>query len=91
MVQYDEHNIEIALDGLNRKGLLVSNGSGTGFRSRKFLHQAVSKLQIDESELAVLCVLLLRVAQMPGEIRSEMREVKQGLADICEKFNALVN
>jgi uncharacterized protein YceH (UPF0502 family) len=68
VVQYDEQTIEIALDGLNRKGL-VSNVSGAGLRARKFLHLVESKLEITEAESAVLCILLLRGAQTPGEIR----------------------
>jgi uncharacterized protein len=68
VVQYDEQTIEIALDGLNRKGL-VSNVSGAGLRTRKFLHLVEIKLGIGVAESAVLCVLLLRGAQTPGEIR----------------------
>jgi uncharacterized protein len=68
VVQFDEETIEIALDGLNRKGL-VSNVSGAGLRAKKFLHLTESKLGIDGAESAVLCVLLLRGAQTPGEIR----------------------
>ncbi len=68
VVQYDEETIEIALDGLNRKGL-VSNVSGAGLRTKKFLHLTEAKLGIQQVESAVLCVLLLRGAQTPGEIR----------------------
>ncbi len=68
VVQYDEQTIEIALDGLNRKGL-VSNVSGAGLRAKKFLHLIEAKLGIGSAESAVLCVLLLRGAQTPGEIR----------------------
>lgn len=68
VVQYDEETIEIALDGLNRKGL-VSNVTGAGLRAKKFLHLTEHKLGIDTAESAILCVLLLRGAQTPGEIR----------------------
>lgn len=68
VVQYDEATIEIALDGLNRKGL-VSNVSGAGLRARKFLHLVEKKLGLSQAESAVICVLLLRGAQTPGEIR----------------------
>ncbi len=68
VVQYDEQTIEIALDGLNRKGL-VSNVSGAGLRVKKFLHLTEAKLGIGPAESAVLCVLLLRGAQTAGEIR----------------------
>ena len=69
VVAYDEATIEIALDGLNRKGL-VSNVTGAGLRARKFLHLAENKLGIGRDESAVLCVLLLRGPQTAGEIRT---------------------
>jgi uncharacterized protein YceH (UPF0502 family) len=68
VVQYDEQTVEIALDGLNRKGL-VSNVSGAGLRAKKFLHLTETKLAVGPAETAVLCVLLLRGPQTPGEIR----------------------
>jgi len=83
VVQYDEQTIEIALDGLNRKGL-VSNVSGAGLRTKKFLHLTEAKLGIGQAESAVLCVLLLRGAQTPGEIRGRtgrMHEFSE-LADL---------
>ncbi len=94
VVQYDEPTIEIALDGLNRKGL-VSNVSGAGLRTRKFLHLTEIKLGIGPAESAVLCVLLLRGAQTPGEIRgrtgrmhdfAELAEL-ESLLDIMTRSN----
>jgi uncharacterized protein YceH (UPF0502 family) len=98
VVQYTEETIEIALDGLNRKGL-VSNVSGAGLRAKKFLHLTESKLGIDEAESAVLCVLLLRGAQTPGEIRGrtarmhefgELDELESLLERMTKADNPLV-
>lgn len=82
VVQYDETTIEIALDGLNRKGL-VSNVSGAGLRAKKFLHLAETKLALSPAESAVLCVLLLRGAQTAGEIRGRTGRMHE-FADLHE-------
>lgn len=92
VVSYDESTVEIALDGLHRKGL-VSNVTGAGLRARKFLHLMEQKLSLSEAESAVLCVLMLRGPQTGGEIRgrtgrmhsfdelSDVETVLQGLID----------
>jgi uncharacterized protein YceH (UPF0502 family) len=68
VVQYDETTIEIALEGLHRKGL-VSNVSGSGLRSIKYAHLLDFKTQLDDASIAIMCVLLLRGPQTPGELR----------------------
>lgn len=98
VVQYDEATVEIALDGLNRKGL-VSNVTGAGLRARKFLHLAESKLGLDQAQSAVICVLLLRGAQTPGEIRGrtgrmyefgELSEIESLLESMTQADQPLV-
>lgn len=98
VVQYDEATVEIALDGLNRKGL-VSNVTGAGLRARKFLHLAESKLGLDQAQSAVICVLLLRGAQTPGEIRGrtgrmyefgELSEIESLLENMTQADQPLV-
>ncbi len=92
VVNYDETTVEIALDGLHRKGF-ISNVTGAGLRARKFLHLTEKKLGLNEAESAVLCVLMLRGPQTGGEIRgrtgrmhtfdelSDVETVLQGLID----------
>lgn len=98
VVQYDEATVEIALDGLNRKGL-VSNVTGAGLRARKFLHLTESKLGLDQAQSAVICVLLLRGAQTPGEIRGrtgrmyefgELSEIESLLESMTQADQPLV-
>lgn len=98
VVQYDEATVEIALDGLNRKEL-VSNVTGAGLRARKFLHLAESKLGLDQAQSAVICVLLLRGAQTPGEIRGrtgrmyefgELSEIESLLESMTQADQPLV-
>lgn len=98
VVQYDEATVEIALDGLNRKGL-VSNVTGAGLRARKFLHLTESKLGLNQAQSAVICVLLLRGAQTPGEIRGrtgrmyefgELSEIESLLENMTQADQPLV-
>ncbi len=69
----DEATVQQTLDGLARKHLL-SEASGFGSRVVKYRHRfcntEFSELQLSPQERAVLCVLLLRGPQTPGELRT---------------------
>ena len=64
----DEDAVRAAVDGLNRKNLA---GVATGADSRvtKFEHRLQEVFNFSRPETAVLCVLLLRGPQTPGELR----------------------
>ena len=64
----DESAVRQALDTLNEKGLA---GQVTSADSRvpKFAHRLQEVFNFDRREMAVLCVLLLRGPQTPGELR----------------------
>ena len=68
-----EGQVRDALESLVAKTLVREQGSAGG-RTRRFAHRMDSRLfgtlQFSREERAVLCVLLLRGAQTPGEIRS---------------------
>jgi uncharacterized protein len=65
--------VQQTVDGLKRR-LLVSEGGGYGSRVAKYQHRfcnsAFGGLQLDPEELAIVCELLLRGPQTPGELRS---------------------
>lgn len=92
VVTFDETTVEIALDALNRKGL-VSNVTGAGLRSRKFLHLFEKKIGLSQAESAVLCVLMLRGAQTAGEVRGRTGRMHDfdELSDVEAVFEALKN
>jgi len=73
VLQLDESTVQQTLDGLV-KNHLVNGKSGFGSRIAKYQHRfcntEFSSLQLSEQELGVLCVLLLRGPQTPGELRS---------------------
>jgi uncharacterized protein YceH (UPF0502 family) len=72
VVEYDEPTIRAALDRLSRLGW-VRLASGRGSRAAKYRHLLDEALGLDDAELALLAVLVLRGPQTLGELnqRSE--------------------
>lgn len=69
----DEATVQEVLDGLRKKHL-VSDRTGFGSRVSKYSHRFCNtefgELQFTEQELGIVCVLLLRGPQTPGELRT---------------------
>ena len=68
VTSYDEKTVEEAIQSL-RERRLVTMVVGAGARVQKFKHRLGEHYKLEEKEVAVLCVLLLRGAQTPGELR----------------------
>jgi uncharacterized protein YceH (UPF0502 family) len=66
--------------------------SGQGSRAVKYRHLLDEALDVGERELAVLCVLMLRGAQTPGELkaRTERMQSFESLAELHETLDDLV-
>ena len=64
----DETAVREALDGLNRKGLAGATSTAES-RVTKYEHRIGETLNLGRRESALLCVLLLRGPQTPGELR----------------------
>ena len=64
----DEDAVRAALDSLNKKGLAGTAG-GADSRVTKFEHRLQEAFNFSRPETAVLCLLLLRGPQTPGELR----------------------
>ncbi len=68
-----ELEVQESVDSLNEKRLLMSH-SDRGSRVYKYKHRFCntdfSDLQLSGQELGILCVLFLRGAQTPGELRT---------------------
>jgi uncharacterized protein YceH (UPF0502 family) len=76
VVSYDEETVLQAVDRLREKGLaLVSSGRES--RVPKYLQRFSEKFNFDRRELAVLCVLLLRGPQTPGELRGRTQRLHE--------------
>jgi uncharacterized protein YceH (UPF0502 family) len=69
----DDAAVQQTLDALNHKHLILEK-SGFGSRVAKYQHRFCNtefgSLQLAEIEVAILCELMLRGPQTPGELRS---------------------
>src|SRR5262245_22056298 len=91
VVEYDEATIRAALDRLARKGW-TRLASGPGSRAAKFRHLFDEALGLSRAETAVLCVLMLRGPQTPGELKQRTQRLHAfpGLADVEQTLSWLV-
>ena len=80
VVKYDESTIREALHRLSQRRF-SRLASGHTSRAYKFRHLLDEALGLDEGELAVLAVLLLRGPQTPGELK-QRTERMQGFPDL---------
>jgi hypothetical protein len=87
VVDYDEPTIRDALHRLERRGL-VRLASGAGSRAAKYRHRLAEALPLDDAEQAIVCVLLLRGAQTPGELK-QRSERMHSFADLAEVHDTL--
>jgi uncharacterized protein YceH (UPF0502 family) len=73
VMQLSESEVQDAVDSLRKKHLL-SDRSGFGSRVTKYQHRFCNTgfggFEFTAQELGVICVLLLRGAQTPGELRT---------------------
>ncbi len=97
VLDLDEATVQRTVDGLVRKHLILER-SGFGSRVSKYQHlfcnTEFGTLKFTAQELAIVCELLLRGPQTPGELRShasrmasfaEMSEVEASLAQLSER------
>jgi uncharacterized protein len=68
VVQYDEDTVEMALESLRAKGLSLRS-TGRDSRVPKYGQRFTETCNLGRREAAILCVLLLRGPQTPGELR----------------------
>jgi uncharacterized protein YceH (UPF0502 family) len=68
VVDYDEALLRDALHRLERRGF-ARMASGRGSRAPKYRHLLADALPLAPDEHAILCVLLLRGPQTPGELK----------------------
>jgi uncharacterized protein YceH (UPF0502 family) len=90
VVDYDEATIVEALRRTAQRGW-TRLASGAGSRARKYRHLLPEALGVDDEELALLAVLMLRGAQTPGELkqRSERLHRFESLAEVQEALERL--
>ena len=91
VVDYDEATIRDALQRLWRKEW-ARLASGQGSRAVKYRQLVQETLGLEGDEISVLCVLMLRGPQTPGELkqRTERLHPFAGLAEVEETLERLI-
>jgi uncharacterized protein len=91
VVDYDQATVRDALHHLERRGF-TRLASGAGSRAPKYRHLLDEALPLDSAEKAVMCVLMLRGAQTPGELkqRTERMHPFGQLAAVHETLERLI-
>ena len=97
VLQLDDRDVQQVLDGLERRHLVLQK-SGFGSRVPKyhqlFCNTEFGSLQFTPTVTAVVCELLLRGPQTPGELRShaarltpiaDVREIEAALEDLMTR------
>lgn len=87
VVHFDEDTVYGVLQNLREKGLLL-NVSGAGSRVPKYGHRLSEKLNLGRRESAILCELMLRGPQTPGELRTRAERMHP-FADLAEVESVL--
>lgn len=94
VVTYDDLDVQNTVDALVARGLVTEvfhNGSRVPKYQHRFCNTEFSDLQFDAGQTAIVCLLLLRGPQTPGELRSRsgrlhtfanIQEVEQCLTDL---------
>jgi uncharacterized protein len=91
VVSFDEGTIRAALQRLSQRQL-ARLASGPGSRAVKYRHLLAEAMNLTDEQLAVLCVLMLRGAQTPGELkaRTERMQSFASLAEVHETLEGLI-
>ncbi|HEV7136157.1 MAG TPA: DUF480 domain-containing protein [Steroidobacteraceae bacterium] len=91
VMSLDEATVQHTIDTLSRKHLVLER-SGFGSRVPKYQHlfcnTEFGTLKFSAQELAIVCELLLRGPQTPGELRSRASRMTS-IADVSEVETAL--
>jgi len=74
VLDLSEAEVQVAVDSLMKKYLVSDKSAGYGGRVTKYQHRFCNtefgSLKFSKQEFGILCVLLLRGPQTPGELRS---------------------
>ena len=91
IVSYDEREIHEALQRLARRGW-TRVASGPGSRAAKYRQLFDQELGLEPDGTSVLCVLMLRGAQTPGELKQRTERLHRfdGVGAVMETLDALI-
>ena len=91
VASYDEREIAAALEELRERNLVYVFYGSTS-RVPKYKHMLPSVYELEPSEVAVLCVMMLRGPQTLGELRERTSRLYQftGLGEVQETLDNLM-
>jgi uncharacterized protein len=92
VTSYDEQTVAQALESLREKNLTyVFHGSTS--RVPKYKHVMPEVLHLNPAETAIMCVLMLRGTQTPGELRGNGSRLYQfsGLEEVEQTLSGLIS
>ncbi len=91
VVDYSESVIRTALAGLSRRGW-ARLASGPTSRAVKYRHLLDEALELDDAEVSLLAVLMLRGAQTPGELKQRTERLHRfaSVPEVIETLELLV-
>jgi uncharacterized protein YceH (UPF0502 family) len=89
---YDETTVAQALETLREKNLVYVFYGSTS-RVPKYKHAMPEVMHLGQSEMALLCVLMLRGTQTPGEMRGSASRLYEfsGLEEVEQALNSLIS
>jgi uncharacterized protein YceH (UPF0502 family) len=92
VVDYDDATIRGGLDRLVRRKW-ATLASWSNRRAMKYRHTLDRTLELDDAEISLLCVLMLRGAQTPGELRARTERLHRfaGAQELDETIRRLVD
>lgn len=90
VVQYDEDTVVRTLDILKKKGL-IATATGGSSRAVKYKHNFAIVFPVVPAEVALICLLLLRGPQTPGELNANSGRLYEfeSLDDLQETLEKL--
>ena len=92
VTSYTESQVAAAVETLREKNLAYLFYGSTS-RVPKYKHVMPEVLHLNPAELALMCVLMLRGAQTPGELRGNASRLYDfsGLDEVEQTLNALIS
>ena len=92
VTSYSESHVSAAVESLREKNLAYVFYGSTS-RVPKYKHVVPEVLHLNQAELALMCVLMLRGTQTPGELRGNASRLYEfsGLDEVEQTLNALIS
>ena len=92
VTSYSESQVSAALESLREKNLAYVFYGSTS-RVPKYKHVMPEVMHLNNAEVALMCVLMLRGPQTPGELRGNAARLHEfaGLDEVEQTLNALIS